>query len=61
MTPKVDQEKCIGCGTCAAICPDVFTMSGEGKATIIAGDYAGKEDIINQAKDSCPVQAITIE
>ncbi len=61
MTPKVNQETCIGCGTCAAVAVDVFKMNDAGKAEVIAGDFAGKEDLINQAKDACPVQAITVE
>ena len=25
---KVDETKCIGCGTCAAVCEEVFEMDG---------------------------------
>lgn len=58
--PHVDQGKCIGCGTCPVIAPDVFKMNETGKAEEIPGDYAGKEGVINQAKDACPVQAISV-
>ena len=61
MTPKVDKEKCIGCGTCPAIAPDIFKMEDDGKAGVVEGDFAGKEDLINQSKDACPVQAISVE
>ena len=61
MIPKVDKEKCIGCGTCAAVAADVFKMDDDGKASVIEGDFAGKEAMINQAKDACPVDAITVE
>jgi ferredoxin len=61
MVPKVDKEKCIGCGSCPAIAADVFAMGDDGKAIVIAGDHAGKEELINQSKDACPVQAITVE
>jgi ferredoxin len=62
MTPKVNKETCIGCGTCAAIAADIFKMEEDGKAGVIAGcDCTGKEDMINQAKDACPVQAISVE
>lgn len=61
MQPKVNKETCIGCGTCAAICPDVFKISADGKSEVIPGDYTSKENLINQAKDACPVQAISIE
>jgi len=61
MQINIDKAKCIGCNTCGAIAPDVFKMGDDGKAEVIAGDHAGKEDVINQAKDACPVQAITVE
>ncbi|NQT49675.1 ferredoxin [Candidatus Kuenenbacteria bacterium] len=61
MTPKVNAETCIGCGTCSAVAGDVFKMNEANKAEVIAGDFTGKEEAINQAKDACPVQAITVE
>ncbi|MFA6536939.1 MAG: ferredoxin [Patescibacteria group bacterium] len=61
MTPKVDQEKCLGCGTCVAICAEVFRMNANGKAEVIEGDHSALEAQINQAKDACPVGAITLE
>ena len=60
MNVKVN-DKCIGCGTCAAVAPDVFDMT-EGKATVKADcDTAAHADKINEAKDACPVVAIEIE
>ena len=58
--PKVDPGKCIGCGTCAAICSNVFRMNDENKAEAYnpAGDT---EENIQQAISSCPVQAIAWE
>ncbi|MCD6476908.1 MAG: ferredoxin [Candidatus Aenigmarchaeota archaeon] len=49
---KVDQEKCIGCGACASLCPEVFEIK-EGKAHVIS-DKECKEAI-----DACPVGAIS--
>jgi ferredoxin len=61
MKPIINQETCIGCGTCEGICPEVFKLT-DGKAQVIElADYATYKDQINQAVDSCPVQAITIE
>ena len=61
MIIKINKETCIGCGTCVAIMPDVFRMGDDGKAEVIPGDHADKEALINQAKDACPVQAISVE
>ena len=60
MTPKVNQDLCIGCGACAAIAPNTFQMNSEGKSTVInpTGDSPEK---IEEAKNGCPVGAITIE
>jgi ferredoxin len=60
MTPKVDKEKCIGCGTCIALAANTFRFDEEGKSEVFnaAGDDA---DTIKMAKDSCPVQAISME
>ena len=62
MTPKIDKEKCIGCGTCVSIAEDIFKMGEDGKASVIEGcDCTGKEELVNQAKDACPVTAISVE
>jgi len=57
--PKVDQEKCIGCGTCISMCPDCFKLNGEGKAESACGKDSkcscNLDDIINV----CPVDAIS--
>ena len=57
--PIVNQEVCIGCGTCESICPAVFKLDGGGKAQVQEADYEANKDLIKQAIDSCPVTAIT--
>ena len=32
--PKVNQELCIGCGTCEALCPEMFKVEN-GKSQVI--------------------------
>lgn len=59
-TPKVDEDKCIGCGTCVSICPDVFELNEQGKA--IVKDPAGCAKCnCQEAVESCPVDAITLK
>tara|TARA_Y100000310_G_scaffold18388_1_gene18066 strand:- start:109 stop:294 length:186 start_codon:yes stop_codon:yes gene_type:complete len=55
---SVDEVKCIGCGSCAAICPGSFEMKGD-KAIVIGGDV---DEITceTDAESACPVQAISI-
>ena len=60
MKVKIDKEKCIGCGSCEAICPDHFKMDDEFKAYFIEGK--GKiKDCVEESVDICPTQAIEIE
>lgn len=57
---KVDQNLCIGCGTCLSICPKTFRINGHHKSEPIepAGD---PEEKIQEAVDACPIQAISTE
>lgn len=57
--PVVDMELCIGCGSCAEICPEVFEMRDD-KAWVIGDDKCPTCDC-QAAMDSCPVEAITME
>ena len=54
-----DKEKCIGCGSCVAICPSNWVMK-ENKA--VPKKKETKEIGCNQkAADACPVQCIKIK
>ena len=56
---KVDKEKCIGCGLCPNLCPDIFEMKEDGKADVKEGaDLEKNKGCIKEAKESCPVGAI---
>jgi len=55
---KINKETCIGCGSCASICPKVFEMK-ESKATIKQGQSSSDEDCVQEAIDACPVNAIS--
>jgi len=62
MNVKVNNNACIGCGACAAICPDVFEITDEGyakaKVEVVAEDK--KEEVV-EAKEGCPTSAIEAE
>lgn len=52
---KVDKKICIGCGSCEAICPEIFKMK-QGKSEVIAQKKSG---CLQEAIDGCPVNAIS--
>jgi ferredoxin len=54
-------EDCIGCGLCESICPEAFHMTDKGVAQGTDEVPAGAEDCATEARDSCPVSAISIE
>ncbi len=56
MSIKVDQEKCVGCGMCAGLCPEVFVMTDSGKSKVIGSN----EECAKDAAAACPVEAIII-
>ncbi len=55
---SVDKEKCIGCGSCAAVCEDVFEIGGDMKAHVKKGANTSKP-CVKEAKEICPVEAIS--
>ena len=58
MKLKVDQDKCIGCGTCPMLAPESFKMDDEdGKATEI-NPHGDDDATLQSALDACPVGAI---
>jgi ferredoxin len=66
MKIKIDQQKCIGCGSCQAVCPDIFEIGEDSKAHL-KGSEGGDElktdnfGCVQEATEICPVQAIEIE
>ena len=54
---KVDKKKCIGCGSCAAICPQSFELK-DAKAYV--KKQPAKITCEKEAADSCPVEAISV-
>ena len=69
MKVKIDQDGCIGCGTCTNVCADVFVLDDDGKACIVEQHRKGAPDsgevpeslasCASEAATSCPVQVIS--
>ncbi|HAV11788.1 MAG TPA: ferredoxin [Candidatus Moranbacteria bacterium] len=56
--PTVNEDLCIGCGTCESLCPNVFHIEN-GKSKVVAEECGDCN--CQEAVDSCPVNAISIE
>ena len=54
----IDQEKCSGCGLCAAACHEGAIGMVEGKAQLLREDYC---DGLGDCLPACPVDAISFE
>mgnify|MGYP004532619357 FL=1 len=62
MKVKVDKDSCIGCGACAAICPEVFDLDDDGLSEVKTEEVKNNNiDDVKDAVDSCPTGAIEIE
>jgi len=63
-----ERQKCIGCGSCAALCPKYWEMAEDGKARFLNSkkNQETKKDELEvqeiscnrEASESCPVQII---
>jgi ferredoxin len=54
---KINEEACIGCGACEAVCPDVFELK-DGKAHVKKVQEKSKLACVKEAVEGCPVGAI---
>ena len=54
----VDEEECIGCGSCEEICPDVFALNEDTEKAEVINPEGGPEDLIEEAMEACPVECI---
>ncbi len=56
-TPKIDEIRCIGCGTCVDVCPFNVLKIVEGKSVVINAAACVR---CGACVSSCPVEAITL-
>ncbi len=54
----IDEDECIGCGSCEEICPEVFKLDPSTEKAEIIKPEDGPEDLIQEAIDTCPVSCI---
>lgn len=71
MSVKIIHDKpvCIGCGACAAVCPEYWEMGDDGKSDIKGAKNEGDKQTLEvkekgcnmEAAQGCPVNCIHIE
>ncbi len=61
MRVRVDEDACVGDGSCVSICPEIFEMEGEVAKTKMDEVTKELEASCREAADVCPVEAIIIE
>ncbi len=56
----INEDECIGCGTCAALCAENYEMTDDSKAKV-KNPEVDELGCNEEAKESCPVSCIKIE
>lgn len=61
MKVKVNQERCMSCGSCPSLVPEIFEFNDDGlafaKDEVVDKDL---EDAVVEAMEFCPTKAIEI-
>lgn len=66
----IDQDACIACGVCSALCSEVFEKDENGisqiteeyrEEEVYKGEIPEDIECVKEAVDSCPVDAISID
>ena len=54
---SVDKDKCLGCGLCVSLCPEVFELGEDGKSWVKNPQgTCNLEEVVT----GCPVEAISL-
>lgn len=54
----IDEDECIGCGSCEEICDEVFRLNEETEKAEVIKPEGGPEDLIEEAMETCPADCI---
>ncbi len=58
----IDKTRCTACGVCNAIAPDYFDWDDDGLMVEIQSEVAAEdEELVEEAVESCPAQAISLK
>ena len=57
----LDEACCVGCGSCAELCPEVFEMDEAAEKAHVILSEGGGEECIEEAIASCPDSCISRE
>ena len=58
-TVYLDEDCCVGCGSCAELCPEVFEMDEEGEVAHVILPEAEEVDCVEDAMAACPEECIS--
>ncbi len=62
MKAYVDREKCISCGLCESLCPDVFELDDESISVVIVDEVPeDSESCAIESQEQCPTDAISVD
>ncbi len=58
---KVNTLKCLGCGMCVNLCPNVFELKNGKSSVKEKANLEKNKECIKEAENNCPVEAIEIK
>lgn len=57
----IDEDECVGCESCADLCPDVFGFDEDTEIAKVIKPEGGDKACIDEAIDTCPTECISWE
>ena len=61
MKAKIDPYLCTACELCTSAVPEVFEMKDDVAEVIVDEVPSSLEDVVREAAEDCPVQAISVD